>query len=69
MVVPIAEMSKSRVSHPACATWTGEGKMNAERPLLLATTCHENKTKAIRRTGGNISRTQRGGLLKLVFNC
>jgi hypothetical protein len=68
MVVPIAEMSKSLVSHPACATWTGEGKMNAESPLLLATTCHENKTKAINRTGGNVSRIHRGGLLSFVFN-
>jgi hypothetical protein len=68
MVVPIAEISKSLVSQPACATCTGEGKMNAERPLLLAITCHENKTKAINRMGGNVSRTHRGGLLSFVFN-
>jgi hypothetical protein len=65
----MAEMSKSLVSQPACATWTGVGKMKAERPLLLATTCHEYKTKAIRKTGGNISRTQRDGLLNFISNC
>jgi hypothetical protein len=61
IVMPIAESSKSRVSHPAWITLIGEGRMNSESPVLTATTYQENIAKLMSSRGGNASRTQRGG--------